>query len=92
MLSTWDFFYQFIWFGLPILVIVKTKGIKSIALGAVAFWLLGLLEGALLSYFDPNRGGLIDSFWLIIGLPAGVFYSTLIYFGFSIVRKVFKKS
>lgn len=69
-----------LWLITPLIILIWKTNLKGFISAAAAFWILGILAGAVLHVLDPVRdGALIDSFWLVIGLPAGVLYAGILY-------------
>ena len=56
--------------GLVTLVVVLGFGTRGVVVGAVGAWLTLGLEGWVLATHDPAReGAMLDSLWLVGGLP-----------------------
>lgn len=52
----------------------------TVLLGTIAFWLITVGLGYLLSALDPSRdAAMLDTLWFLIGWIPGVFYSWLLY-------------
>ncbi len=81
-----------LWLLIPLIILIWKTNLKGFITAAVAFWLLGILAGAVLHVLDPVRdGALIDSFWLVIGLPAGAVYAGILYGAVTLGKAVFAK-
>lgn len=88
MLQTWDSFIGIVWLLTPFFLVWKYHNKKGVLLGALAFWVIGIIEGMILSYFDPNRESFIDGMWLVVGLPAGFVYSGIVYGVWYVYKKI----
>ena len=87
MLTTYDTLFLFLWLSFPIVAIAKWSTPKMVLFSAIGFYLLGIGQGLILSYFDPGRSAFIDHIWILVGIPASLMYC----FGYFLLIKLFAR-
>ena len=65
-------------FAVPIYAVLRFNR-AGIIIGGIYFWLMLIAEGNILSTYDDQRGGILDSFWLYTGWIVGLIYCAVIY-------------